>query len=83
MTQPFGPNLDQRRNVVTDIPGPRSQELAQRRKAAVSAALGAAVPVYADRAGGGVVVFVPAWGGGGGGHSLRAAAVWRMLRSYW
>nr|MCH9720411.1 4-aminobutyrate--2-oxoglutarate transaminase [Actinomycetes bacterium] len=58
MTQPFGPDLDQRRNVVTEIPGPRSQELAQRRKAAVSAALGAAVPIYADRAGGGVVLDV-------------------------
>jgi 4-aminobutyrate aminotransferase/(S)-3-amino-2-methylpropionate transaminase len=58
MTQPFGPDLDQHRNVVTEIPGPRSQELAQRRKAAVSAALGAAVPIYADRAGGGVVLDV-------------------------
>ena len=58
MTQPSGPELEQVRRVVTEIPGPRSLELAQRRKESVSAALGAAVPVYADRAGGGVVVDV-------------------------
>ncbi|MBK6764063.1 MAG: 4-aminobutyrate--2-oxoglutarate transaminase [Micrococcales bacterium] len=58
MTDAFGPDLPQKREVVTQIPGPKSLALAQRRKAAVSAALGAAVPVYADRAGGGVIVDV-------------------------
>ncbi|MCU0299601.1 MAG: aminotransferase class III-fold pyridoxal phosphate-dependent enzyme, partial [Candidatus Nanopelagicales bacterium] len=58
MTEVFGPDLPQKREVVTQIPGPKSQALAARRKAAVSAALGAAVPVYADRAGGGVIVDV-------------------------
>jgi len=58
MTDTFGPGLPQRRQVVTEIPGPKSQALAARRKAAVSAALGAAIPVYADRAGGGVIVDV-------------------------
>jgi 4-aminobutyrate aminotransferase/(S)-3-amino-2-methylpropionate transaminase len=58
MTDVFGPGLPQKREVVTAIPGPRSKALAERRKAAVSAALGAAVPVYADRAGGGVIVDV-------------------------
>ena len=58
MTHPFGPDLPQQRRLVTEIPGPRSRELAQRRKAAVSAALGAVVPVYADRGGGGVVIDV-------------------------
>jgi 4-aminobutyrate aminotransferase/(S)-3-amino-2-methylpropionate transaminase len=58
MTQPLGPELPQQRRIITDIPGPRSLELGQRRKAAVSAALGAVVPVYADRAGGGVIVDV-------------------------
>jgi 4-aminobutyrate aminotransferase/(S)-3-amino-2-methylpropionate transaminase len=58
MTEAFGPDLPQKREVVTAIPGPKSQELAQRRKSAVSAALGAAVPIYADRAGGGVIVDV-------------------------
>ena len=43
MTEAFGPDLPQKREVVTAIPGPKSQELAQRRKSAVSAALGAAV----------------------------------------
>ncbi len=58
MTDAFGPDLPQKREVVTQIPGPKSLALAQRRQAAVSAALGAAVPVYADRAGGGVIVDV-------------------------
>ncbi len=54
----FGPDLPQKREVVTEIPGPNSKALADRRKAAVSSALGAAVPIYADRAGGGVIVDV-------------------------
>jgi 4-aminobutyrate aminotransferase/(S)-3-amino-2-methylpropionate transaminase len=58
MSEAFGPDLPQKREVVTEIPGPKSQALAQRRKAAVSSALGAAVPIYADRAGGGVIVDV-------------------------
>ena len=43
---------------MTQIPGPKSLALQQRRRVAVSAALGAAVPVYAERAGGGVIVDV-------------------------
>lgn len=58
MTEAFGPDLPQKREVVTEIPGPKSKALADRRKAAVSAALGAAVPIYADRAGGGVIIDV-------------------------
>ncbi|MFN8184813.1 MAG: 4-aminobutyrate--2-oxoglutarate transaminase [Candidatus Nanopelagicales bacterium] len=58
MTDAFGPDLPQKREIVTEIPGPNSLALTERRKAAVSAALGAAVPVYADRAGGGVIVDV-------------------------
>ena len=54
----YGPDLPQKREVVTEIPGPKSQALAQRRKAAVSDALGAAVPIYAERAGGGVIIDV-------------------------
>lgn len=53
-----GPTLPQQRQLVTEIPGPNSLALAQRRKQHVSAALGAAVPVYAARAGGGVIVDV-------------------------
>ncbi|MFN8125038.1 MAG: 4-aminobutyrate--2-oxoglutarate transaminase [Candidatus Nanopelagicales bacterium] len=58
MSETFGPDLPQIRKVVTEIPGPRSQALSARRKAAVSGALGAAVPIYADRAGGGVIIDV-------------------------
>ena len=58
MTDSYGPDLPQKREVVTEIPGPKSRALAERRKAAVSGALGAAVPVYAERAGGGVIVDV-------------------------
>ena len=58
MSEPFGPGLPQVRKVVTAIPGPKSLALTARRKAAVSSALGAAVPVYAERAGGGVVIDV-------------------------
>lgn len=58
MSESYGPDLPQRREVVTAIPGPKSQALAQRRKEAVSSALGAVVPIYADRAGGGVIIDV-------------------------
>ncbi len=58
MSEPFGPELPQVRRVVTEIPGPRSVALSARRKSAVSSALGAAVPIYADRAGGGVIIDV-------------------------
>ncbi|MFV0372622.1 4-aminobutyrate--2-oxoglutarate transaminase [Microbacterium sp.] len=51
-----GPALRQERRLVTSIPGPRSQELLDRKAAAVSAGVGHAVPVAAVAAGGGVVV---------------------------
>ncbi len=50
--------LPQVRRLVTEVPGPRSRELARRRSAAVSAAIGSTMPVYATAAGGGVVVDV-------------------------
>ncbi len=50
--------LPQRRAVVTEIPGPRSQELMARRRAAVPAGVGATMPVFAARASGGVVLDV-------------------------
>jgi 4-aminobutyrate aminotransferase/(S)-3-amino-2-methylpropionate transaminase len=53
-----GPALSQQRRLVTEVPGPRSRALAARRAAAVSAAVGSAMPVYAAAAGGGVVVDV-------------------------
>ena len=52
----FGPNIPQERKVVTAIPGPKSQEVIKRRSEAVSAALGMAIPVVVEKAGGGVIV---------------------------
>ena len=48
----------QERRLVTDIPGPRSRALMTRRTAAVSSAVGGTVPVFVERAGGGVLVDV-------------------------
>jgi 4-aminobutyrate aminotransferase/(S)-3-amino-2-methylpropionate transaminase len=50
--------LPQERRIVTEIPGPLSQELMARKLAAVSSAVGTTMPVFAARAGGGVVVDV-------------------------
>src|SRR5215210_7831290 len=60
MTQTLvgGPTLPQERRLVTEIPGPRSTELLARKRAAVSSAVGGTMPVFAERAGGGVVVDV-------------------------
>lgn len=51
-----GPTLPQERRLVTSIPGPRSQELLDRKAAAVAAGVGHTAPVHAVAAGGGVVV---------------------------
>jgi 4-aminobutyrate aminotransferase / (S)-3-amino-2-methylpropionate transaminase / 5-aminovalerate transaminase len=48
----------QERRLVTEIPGPRSRELAARRAAAVSAGVSTTLPVFIERAGGGVLVDV-------------------------
>jgi 4-aminobutyrate aminotransferase/(S)-3-amino-2-methylpropionate transaminase len=50
--------LPQERRLVTEIPGPRSRELAARRAASVSAGVGTTLPVFIQRAGGGVLVDV-------------------------
>ncbi len=50
--------LVQERRLVTDLPGPRSQELFARRQAAVSAGVGTTFPVFIERAGGGVLLDV-------------------------
>jgi 4-aminobutyrate aminotransferase/(S)-3-amino-2-methylpropionate transaminase len=50
--------LPQRRALVTEIPGPRSRELHSRRTAAVAAGVGSTLPVYIDRASGGVLLDV-------------------------
>ncbi|NLP82944.1 4-aminobutyrate--2-oxoglutarate transaminase [Microbacterium sp. CFH 90308] len=51
-----GPTLPQERRLVTSIPGPRSQELVDRKAAAVAAGVGHTAPVHAVAAGGGVIV---------------------------
>ncbi|MGF6887790.1 4-aminobutyrate aminotransferase/(S)-3-amino-2-methylpropionate transaminase [Nocardia sp. GAS34] len=54
----FTYRLAQKRCVTTEIPGPRSLELAARRRTAVAAGVGSSVPVYAVDADGGVIVDV-------------------------
>jgi 4-aminobutyrate aminotransferase/(S)-3-amino-2-methylpropionate transaminase len=51
-----GPQLPQRRNLVTEIPGPASRELQARRSRAVAAGVSSTLPVYVTAAGGGVLV---------------------------
>lgn len=53
-----GPALPQERRLATEIPGPRSRELMERRNAAVSAGLGTTIPVFITAAGGGVLLDV-------------------------
>ncbi|WP_308491668.1 4-aminobutyrate--2-oxoglutarate transaminase [Microbacterium terrisoli] len=51
-----GPTLAQERRLVTAIPGPRSQELLDRKASSVAAGVGHTAPIAAVAAGGGVVV---------------------------
>ncbi len=51
-------SVEQRRILATEIPGPRSQALHRRKLATVSAGVGTTLPVYVERAGGGIVVDV-------------------------
>jgi 4-aminobutyrate aminotransferase/(S)-3-amino-2-methylpropionate transaminase len=48
--------VEQRRRLVTEIPGPRSRELHARKVTAVAAGIGVTLPVYVERAGGGILV---------------------------
>lgn len=50
--------VEQVRRLVTEIPGPRSRELAARKAAAVARGVGNVLPVYVERAGGAVLVDV-------------------------
>ncbi|WP_375481859.1 4-aminobutyrate--2-oxoglutarate transaminase [uncultured Jatrophihabitans sp.] len=50
--------VEQRRLLTTEIPGPRSRALHERKGAAVASGVGTTLPVYVERAGGGVVVDV-------------------------
>ncbi|HWS58801.1 MAG TPA: 4-aminobutyrate--2-oxoglutarate transaminase [Actinotalea sp.] len=51
-------DLPQRRSLVTAVPGPRSTALAARRASVVAAGVSSVLPVYVERAGGGVIVDV-------------------------
>ncbi len=51
-------DVEQVRRLVTEVPGPRSRALHERRLAAVSAAVGSTLPVYVERAQGSVLVDV-------------------------
>ena len=53
-----GPSLPQERRVVTAIPGPQSAELFARRSDACARGLGTTLPVFIEKAGGGVLVDV-------------------------
>jgi 4-aminobutyrate aminotransferase/(S)-3-amino-2-methylpropionate transaminase len=50
--------VEQRRRLVTAIPGPRSRALQARKMATVSAGVGTGLPVYIERAAGGILVDV-------------------------
>ncbi len=51
-----GPSLEQKRHLVTAIPGPKSQALHSRRQSAVSAGISSTLPIYVQAAGDGVIV---------------------------
>ncbi|HEY2078237.1 MAG TPA: 4-aminobutyrate--2-oxoglutarate transaminase [Streptosporangiaceae bacterium] len=53
-----GPSLPQRRHLATEIPGPQSLELFERRKHSVARGLSHVLPVFVTAAGGGVLVDV-------------------------
>jgi 4-aminobutyrate aminotransferase / (S)-3-amino-2-methylpropionate transaminase / 5-aminovalerate transaminase len=55
---PGGPDLQQHRRLVTEIPGPISRELAARRSGAVARGVSSVMPVFAAAAGGGVILDV-------------------------
>jgi 4-aminobutyrate aminotransferase/(S)-3-amino-2-methylpropionate transaminase len=53
-----GPELPQRRNLVTEIPGPASRALSERRGGAVARGVSSTLPVFVTAAGGGVLLDV-------------------------
>ncbi|MEO6472597.1 MAG: 4-aminobutyrate--2-oxoglutarate transaminase [Aeromicrobium sp.] len=48
-------SLEQRRELITSIPGPRSIELMTRKQSSVAKGVGTTMPVFASEAGGGIV----------------------------
>ena len=55
-THPPLPRVPQERHLATEIPGPRSRELMIERRAQVSNGFGAQLPVFIDRADGGILL---------------------------
>jgi 4-aminobutyrate aminotransferase / (S)-3-amino-2-methylpropionate transaminase / 5-aminovalerate transaminase len=55
-TVTHGSSLTQQRNLVTEIPGPRSQEKLARKKQYVADGVGNTLPVFIEAAGGGVLL---------------------------
>jgi 4-aminobutyrate aminotransferase/(S)-3-amino-2-methylpropionate transaminase len=55
---PGGPSLPQQRHLVTEIPGPASRALLERRQRSVARGLSHVLPVFVTAAGGGIVVDV-------------------------
>src|SRR3954452_9663261 len=51
-----GTSLTQQRNLVTEIPGPRSREKLARKKEFVANGVGTTLPVFVEAAGGGVIL---------------------------
>jgi len=51
-----GPALAQRRNLVTEIPGPASRQLLERRQRSVARGLSHVLPIFVTAAGGGVLI---------------------------
>lgn len=53
-----GPELAQERRLLTEIPGPRSREILERKASAVARSVGHTLPIVADAAGGGILLDV-------------------------
>lgn len=53
-----GPTLPQRRELRTELPGPRSKALLERKATAVAPGVGMSIPIFVAAAGGGVLVDV-------------------------
>ncbi len=56
MTSTVESGIEQRRVLATAIPGPKSAELHARKNAAVSAGVSTGLPIYVERAAGGILV---------------------------
>jgi 4-aminobutyrate aminotransferase / (S)-3-amino-2-methylpropionate transaminase / 5-aminovalerate transaminase len=56
ITTAGGTSLAQRRNLVTSVPGPRSQEKLARKKQYVADGVGTTLPVFVEAAGGGILL---------------------------